>query len=74
MASIHPARLAVSPLIVAVWSLPARHPHPPADALKGGDDPRYAQLRSEWGDQYRGRLLMFLEIQAARRASCSRFP
>lgn len=31
----------------------------------GGDDPRYAELRRQWGADYRRRLLVFLEIQAA---------
>jgi steroid 5-alpha reductase family enzyme len=31
----------------------------------GGDDPRYAKLREEWGAEFRGRLFSFLQIQAA---------
>ncbi|KQZ14832.1 hypothetical protein ASD44_12715 [Mesorhizobium sp. Root554] len=31
----------------------------------GGDDPRYAQLRAEWGTNFRRRLFWFLQIQAA---------
>src|SRR5882672_4650599 len=30
----------------------------------GGDDPRYAKLREEWGAEFRGRLFSFLQIQA----------
>lgn len=33
--------------------------------LKGRDDPRYADLRRQWGDQWESRLLRFLMIQAA---------
>ncbi len=31
----------------------------------GGDDPRYAWLRKEWGAAFRWRLFVFLQIQAA---------
>lgn len=30
----------------------------------GGDDPRYRQLREEWGEAFRFRLFLFLQIQA----------
>jgi steroid 5-alpha reductase family enzyme len=61
----HPsARAWIIAVIVAVWSL-RLGTHILRRTLSGGDDPRYAQLRSEWGANYRGRLLMFLEIQAA---------
>lgn len=30
----------------------------------GGDDPRYRQLREEWGSTFRSRLFWFLQIQA----------
>jgi len=33
--------------------------------LKGGEDPRYAKLKEEWGDRWRWRLFLFLQIQAA---------
>jgi steroid 5-alpha reductase family enzyme len=32
---------------------------------RGGDDPRYQQLRVEWGDRASGRLFSFLQVQAA---------
>jgi steroid 5-alpha reductase family enzyme len=32
---------------------------------KGGDDPRYVELRREWGDRFPSRLFLFLQIQAA---------
>jgi steroid 5-alpha reductase family enzyme len=49
--------------LVAVWSL-RLGTHILRRTLKGGDDPRYAQLRKEWGDNYRQQLLLFLQIQA----------
>ncbi|GGF61161.1 membrane protein [Azorhizobium oxalatiphilum] len=30
----------------------------------GGDDPRYAKMKADWGDQARGKLFLFLQIQA----------
>lgn len=33
--------------------------------LDGGEDPRYAKLREEWGERWRSRLFVFLQIQAA---------
>lgn len=33
--------------------------------LQGGEDPRYAELRREWGESWRSRLFVFLQIQAA---------
>jgi len=33
--------------------------------LGGGEDPRYTKLREEWGERWRGRLFLFLQIQAA---------
>lgn len=33
--------------------------------LSGGDDPRYAKLKKDWGADYRRRLFWFLQIQAA---------
>ncbi|MBB5751520.1 DUF1295 domain-containing protein [Prosthecomicrobium pneumaticum] len=30
-----------------------------------GDDPRYAELKKQWGARYRSRLFLFLQIQAA---------
>lgn len=50
--------------LVAVWSL-RLGTHILMRSLAGGDDPRYAQLKSEWGDKYPANLLLFLEIQAA---------
>lgn len=50
--------------LVAGWSV-RLGTHILKRTLKGGDDPRYAQLRKDWGDDYRRQLLIFLEIQAA---------
>jgi steroid 5-alpha reductase family enzyme len=33
--------------------------------MHGGDDPRYADLKREWGDDFSRRLFWFLQIQAA---------
>ncbi len=33
--------------------------------LRSGDDPRYAALRDEWGDNFSFRLFWFLQVQAA---------
>lgn len=33
--------------------------------LHGEEDPRYARLREEWGERWRSRLFLFLQIQAA---------
>jgi steroid 5-alpha reductase family enzyme len=50
--------------LAAFWSL-RLGTHILQRTLKGGDDPRYAQLRAEWGQDYRRRLFWFLQIQAA---------
>jgi len=49
--------------LVAIWSL-RLGTHILRRTLKGGDDPRYAQLRKEWGDKADQQLLLFLQIQA----------
>jgi steroid 5-alpha reductase family enzyme len=50
--------------LVAFWSLRLGF-HIAGRTLRGGDDPRYAELKRGWGDRYRPQLLLFLEIQAA---------
>ncbi|WP_421913772.1 DUF1295 domain-containing protein [Mesorhizobium sp.] len=50
--------------LAGIWSLRLGL-HIVARTRKGGDDPRYRQLRKEWGDNFRGRLFWFLQIQAA---------
>lgn len=46
-----------------VWSLRLGI-HITMRTMRGGEDPRYAQLRVEWGDAYKARLFWFLQIQA----------
>ena len=50
--------------LAAVWSLRLGW-HIARRTMGGGDDPRYAWLRQEWGAAFRSRLLLFLQIQAA---------
>lgn len=50
--------------LAAIWSLRLGL-HIVARTMRGGDDPRYAQLRSEWGADFARRLFWFLQIQAA---------
>jgi steroid 5-alpha reductase family enzyme len=50
--------------LAAIWSLRLGL-HIAARAMRGGDDPRYAQLRKEWRDGFRRGLFWFLQIQAA---------
>jgi steroid 5-alpha reductase family enzyme len=50
--------------MVLLWSLRLGL-HIAARTRAGGDDPRYRQLREEWGARFRGRLFWFLQIQAA---------
>lgn len=50
--------------LVALWSLRLGC-HIAQRTLGGGDDPRYAELREEWGAAFRRRLFLFLQIQAA---------
>ena len=59
---------ALRPLLVAglaaLWSLRLGF-HIVRRTARGGDDPRYRQLRVEWGDTASGRLFLFLQAQAA---------
>jgi len=59
---------ALRPLLVAglaaLWSLRLGF-HIVRRTARGGDDPRYRQLRVEWGDRASGRLFLFLQVQAA---------
>lgn len=50
--------------MVALWSLRLGI-HISIRAAYGDDDPRYRQLREEWGAKARPRLFWFLQIQAA---------
>lgn len=50
--------------LVAGWSF-RLGTHILLRTLRGLDDPRYAELRREWGDQWSSRLFRFLQVQAA---------
>lgn len=50
--------------LAAAWSLRLGG-HIVARTLRGGDDPRYAELRKRWGDAFPRRLFAFLQLQAA---------
>jgi len=58
-----PTRPAIVALLAAIWSIRLGL-HIVVRTLGGGDDPRYAQLRSEWGKAFPRRLFWFLQIQA----------
>jgi steroid 5-alpha reductase family enzyme len=49
--------------MVALWALRLGG-HIALRTAGHGDDPRYAQLRREWGDRFSARLFLFLQIQA----------
>ena len=51
-------------VLIALWSLRLAS-HIAARTRSGGDDPRYRQLKEEWGASRRSRLFWFLQIQAA---------
>lgn len=59
-----PERQYLVAALAAVWSLRLGF-HIVARTAAGGDDPRYAQLRREWGEDFPRRLFSFLQIQAA---------
>ncbi len=50
-------------LLALLWSLRLGL-HIAARTARGGDDPRYRQLREEWGTAFPVRLFWFLQIQA----------
>jgi steroid 5-alpha reductase family enzyme len=50
--------------LAGFWSLRLCF-HIVSRTMRGGDDPRYQQLRVEWGASASGRLLWFLQVQAA---------
>lgn len=50
-------------VIVAIWSLRLGL-HIAARTRGGGDDPRYAALIEQWGDDFSARLFWFLQVQA----------
>ena len=50
-------------VLVGFWALRLGS-HILRRTLRGGDDPRYAELKRQWGDAYPQQLLLFLLIQA----------
>jgi steroid 5-alpha reductase family enzyme len=50
--------------LAALWSFRLGF-HIVRRTTRGGDDPRYRQLRVEWGDRASARLFWFLQVQAA---------
>lgn len=59
-----PARQALVATLAAIWSLRLGL-HIVSRTRGGGDDPRYAALKQDWGASFRSRLFWFLQIQAA---------
>jgi steroid 5-alpha reductase family enzyme len=57
------ARQILVAALVAVWSLRLGS-HILARTLKGGDDPRYAKLKRDWGADASRRMFWFLQVQA----------
>lgn len=57
------ARQALVALLALSWSLRLGI-HISARTARGGDDPRYRQLRQQWGSAFGSRLFWFLQIQA----------
>lgn len=51
-------------VLAAIWSIRLGS-HIVSRTIGGGDDPRYAQLKQDWGAAFRSRLFWFLQIQAA---------
>jgi steroid 5-alpha reductase family enzyme len=58
------ARQMLVAALVAVWAL-RLGVHIAIRSAKGGDDPRYVELKRQWGAAFSGRLFLFLQIQAA---------
>lgn len=50
--------------LLALWGV-RLGTHIARRTLSGGDDPRYAELRRDWGERYRSQLFVFLHIQGA---------
>ena len=59
-----PARQVLVAALALFWSLRLGI-HIAIRTAHGGDDPRYRQLREEWGSTFRSRLFWFLQIQAS---------
>lgn len=63
-ASAWPPRQILVVALIALWSL-RLGTHILRRTLQGHDDPRYVELRREWGASASRRLLLFLQLQAA---------
>ena len=59
-----PLRRAVVATLAGIWSLRLGL-HIVARTTGGGEDPRYAALKEEWGEIWKARMFGFLQIQAA---------
>ncbi len=59
-----PARQMLVAALALFWSVRLSI-HIAIRTARGGDDPRYRQLREEWGSTFRSRLFWFLQIQAS---------
>lgn len=59
-----PQRRVFVAVVAGLWSCRLGF-HIVMRTLNGAEDPRYAKLREEWGDGWKRRLLLFLQIQAA---------
>ncbi len=57
------ARQGLVAALLALWSL-RLGTHILSRTLKGGDDPRYAKLKRDWGRQAPSRMFWFLQVQA----------
>lgn len=58
-----PTRRMMVAVIAGLWSL-RLGTHIALRTLRGGEDPRYAQLIDEWGARWKGQIFRFLQIQA----------
>lgn len=56
-------RAALAALLLCAWSVRLGR-HILERTRRNDDDPRYAQLRAEWGARYARRLFLFLQVQA----------
>ena len=52
-------------ILALAWSLRLAHHIANRTARSGQDDPRYRQLKEQWGSSFRARLFWFLQVQAA---------
>jgi steroid 5-alpha reductase family enzyme len=56
-------RRGLASVLILLWALRLGW-HIARRTIGGGDDPRYAELRREWGERFSARLFLFLQIQA----------